>query len=174
MALLLPRDLCNDLASLRIPNSEGVKRKNLDSFHVTLHFIGDADLRTAENLLERVELPSFDLRLQGVGQLASKNGESTLTAFASQSDELMRIHEVVAHVLSPIGFRAEDRPYLPHISLARCSKAVPSLMIDEFLKANQSYGPAPVTIAAFGLFSSDFSGDEPIYRLERSFPLRRK
>ena len=89
-----------------------------------------------------------------------------------ENAELLQLHGIMARALSPIGFRPEDRRYSPHVTLARCKPEVPAAAIDRFLTEHHDYQSGDVSIREFALFSSVFAGEQPIYRVERSFSLK--
>src|SRR4051794_1059456 len=87
--------------------------------------------------LAAVIRPSFSLAIQGVGVFASTEGASVLWADVVRSEELMDLHQAIASSLAGLGFRPEERPYRPHVTIARCGGEVPSSVVDRFLVEHQ-------------------------------------
>ena len=73
-----------------------------------------------------------------------------------------------------VGLEPEDRPYSPHLSLARAPEPWPRLAVERFVAATrQAFGPAfPVTEGL--LIESQLGPGGPRYRVVRRFPLGRQ
>jgi len=84
----------------------------------------------------------------------------------------MELRTVVATALAGTGFSPETRPYNPHLTLARCDPGFPASVIEEFLRIHSRFELSAVPIMKFGLYSSTFVANVPVYRRERGFPLR--
>lgn len=94
-------------------------------YHITLQFLGDTPKEQIPALLEALKAIGgshvpFKLRLAEWGTFGSESAPRVL--WAGVSGELERLGELRRSVVSataPLGFRAEDRPYSPHVTLAR-------------------------------------------------------
>ncbi len=73
--------------------------------------------------------------------------------------------------MDAIGFRPEDRPYSPHITLARLDEPAPPEIIDRYLDENRGFVVPSVQIDRFILYSSRFVDNVPKYQEEETFPL---
>jgi len=143
--------------------------------HLTLHYLGEVDEDRAERMpdaLDGVVGRAFSLVIEGAGQFLSAGGASTLWAGVQESADLRNLHTVIARALAPEGFRRESRPYTPHIAVARCGPDVLPGVVSEFLIRHQNFSFPAMPVASFGLDSSVFVEDVPVYQCERSFPLR--
>jgi 2'-5' RNA ligase len=141
--------------------------------HVTLHYLGEADVEATATALETVAVSSFRIELEGVGRFISPNQITTLWVGVRKSAELQVLHTAIATALAGSGFRPESRDYTPHITLARCESTAPAEVTHDFLARNQKFSLPELPATAFGLFSSTFVGDTPVYRRERTIPLLR-
>src|SRR6186713_1702093 len=95
-----------------------------DRMHLTLRFIGAADeARLAElhrALEPPVETPPFTLSVEGTGAFPSKGPPRVLWAGLQEGrDHLLVLERELTARLSAIGIPPEDRPYSPHLTLAR-------------------------------------------------------
>jgi 2'-5' RNA ligase len=171
VAIDLPDDLRQELAALLPTTSPGVRLTSLDQMHVTLHYIGIGDSDRIASALCSLSEPRFSLSIQGVGRFHSADRSITLWAGIDENDDLRRLHASVAKVLSVVGFRPEERPYTPHVTLARCDPLQTASMIDDFLARHAHMALPAVSITKFGLYSSVFVDGVPVYRRERCFPL---
>lgn len=140
--------------------------------HLTVHFLGEAEVERVSSALATVVVPPFTQPFAGVGQFPSAGGSTTLWAGVLAAPGLLQLRSAVATALAPVGFRQEDRPYTPHLTLARCDPGFPTRVIEDYLTVNSRFSLPAVAITAFGLYSSTFVADIPVYRREREFALR--
>lgn len=94
-------------------------------YHITLKFLGV----TAPDRLEAVnrklsviasETASFTLSVGGPGTFGPAQSPSVLWAtVGGQLDKLEHLQEQVESALSMMGFSRENRPYRPHLTIAR-------------------------------------------------------
>jgi 2'-5' RNA ligase len=171
VALDLPAAATAALVRMQPLPMAGIRLVAPEQMHVTLHYVGEGDTDRLALALQRVALPAFALTLGGAGQFPSAGGAVTLWAGVRASPELLALHAAVAAALAGEGFRPEARPYTPHVTLARCEPGVPAEVVTGFLTRQVAFSMAAVPVAGFGLFSSTFVGDAPVYRCERAFPL---
>lgn len=169
VAIDLPAAVTAKLARNQPPPMAGVRLVEPGQMHLTLHFIGEADIGRMAAALQTVARPAFSLTLEGVGQFPPVGKAVTLWAGIRDNAELRELHMAVAVALAVEGYRPEARLYSPHITLARCKPEVPAGVVTEFLA--QAAFSLSVPVTAFGLYSSTLIGDAPVYRRERSFPL---
>ncbi|MBI3857192.1 MAG: RNA 2',3'-cyclic phosphodiesterase [Planctomycetes bacterium] len=172
VAIDLPAEATAHLLRLQPPATPGMRLSEPSQMHVTLHFLGESDVRRISVALATVDAPAFKQSFAGVGQFPSAGGSTTLWAGVHASFGLLKLHAAVAAALAGEGFRPESRPYTPHLTLARCDRGFPSRVIEEFTRTHSRFSLSEVPITAFGLFSSSLVADVPVYRRERGFPLR--
>jgi RNA 2',3'-cyclic 3'-phosphodiesterase len=139
--------------------------------HLTLHFLGEADLARVASALESVAVPSFPLEPEGVGVFRSPNGAVTLWAGVRMSTALLALRSAVASGLAPEGFRPESRPYQAHITLGRYEAGATEAVVHAFLERFPGLPRMSATVESFSLYSSSFVDQVPVYRRERSYPL---
>jgi 2'-5' RNA ligase len=171
VAVDLPSVAKTALVAIQPANASGVRLVALSQVHITLHFIGAAEVDRMANALAGLASPAFTLSIEGVGQFRSASGNVTLWAGISDSPGLLRLHADVGAALEVAGFQPETRPYTPHITLARCKLDAADSVADDFLSRHADFALASVPISAFGLYSSEFVGGAPVYRCEKAFPL---
>src|SRR6185295_15463691 len=134
------------------------------------HFIGEVEVDRMTSELGRAALAGISLELEGVGQFPSAGGTVTLWRGVRKSPGLTALHEGVAAVLRPTGFKREERSYSPHVTMARCEPEVARERIEETLAA--AFEPlVELPVTSFCLYSSRFSGGVPTYEVIRRFPL---
>jgi 2'-5' RNA ligase len=172
VAIDLPVEATAQLVRLQPPATPGMRVAEPGQMHLTLHFLGEADVERISAALATVDAPAFKQSFAGVGQFPSAGGTTTLWAGVEATFGLLKLRAEVAAALADVGFRPESRPYTPHLTLARCDHGFPSRVIEEFTSTHSGFSLSEVPITAFGLYSSSLVGDVPVYRREKEFPLR--
>lgn len=173
VAIELPSEVTEALQRFQPSARRGVRLISLDQMHLTLHFIGEADVEPCAAALATVPCPRFELVLEGTGRFPAARGGSTLWVGVRESSKLHELHQAIARALIPCGFTPETRRYSPHITLARCGPETPNPVIDEFMEAGRNLFISGIPVQGFVLFSSDFTpGRSPVYHRERKFPAR--
>jgi RNA 2',3'-cyclic 3'-phosphodiesterase len=169
IAVELPAAAARELARIRPPPADGVRLVEPHQMHVTLHFLGEADVDRVAAALASVRAAVAPLTLEGVGQFPSAGGAVTLWAGVRRSPALLGRHAAVAAALAGEGFRPEARAYTPHVTLARCEPGVARGVAAEFLARHAGFSLPDVPAEGFSLCSSEPAGGTPAYRVERSF-----
>lgn len=167
----LPAPLIEGLQRVQPASQAGVRVLGTDQLHLTLHFIGEADLDRIDGALRSRPLPAVSLGLDGVGQFASSGGSTTLWAGIRETPELLALHAEVAATLSTLGFRPEAKRFAPHITIARCESSVPAQVSADFVARHASLSTPAVPLTQVSVYSSEFVRDVPRYRRERSYPV---
>ena len=94
-----------------------------ERIHVTVRFIGEADEARAQNIRAALEptidAPVFDLTVEGVGAFPPRGAPRVFWAGLTDGrDDLLEVERVVSQRLASL-VPSEDRPYSPHLTLAR-------------------------------------------------------
>lgn len=171
VAIDLPAAVTAKLARQQPLPMDGIRLVEPSQMHLTLHYIGEADIERMALALQAVAVSAFSLTLEGVGRFPSAGNATILWAGVRENVELLGLHAAVAAALAITGYRPETRRYHPHITLARCKPLVPASVTAEFLARPAAFSLSEVPVVEFGLYSSTLFGDAPVYRRERSFPL---
>jgi 2'-5' RNA ligase len=120
-----------------------------------------------------VAVPPVSLAIEGIGQFPSAGGTVTLRAGVRKSLELLNLHAAIGAALAAEGFRREDRPYTPHVTLARLGPDVDSGVVERLLNQHAGFSRPAALVTEFRLYSSTFVGDVPNYRPGRAYRLMR-
>jgi 2'-5' RNA ligase len=92
-----------------------------ESLHVTLKFIGekpDARVQEIEAALKQVEGGAVPIALRGGGFFPTAKSARVFW-IGIESPSLAQLAEDVERALLPLGIAREERPYSPHLTLAR-------------------------------------------------------
>lgn len=112
------RRLCAAMDGLRRQTIQGdfTKRENL---HLTLAFLGEVpSLEPAWAAMSQIQAVSFALELAGLGRFQRPEGDIWWMG-VEESEPLLALQGQLCGALRGQGFRLEERPYRPHITLAR-------------------------------------------------------
>lgn len=186
--------VCDELrqraGQLQIPSDAAIRRTPADDFHVTLHFLGETDDATFERIgqdLSSIRSSVFTMILSGVGHFPpsntktinadGKSGHSSLPQVlwvgVQPCDALMALHVAVGRVLRSAGVSLEQRPYHPHLTIARVKSATLATVIavENFEQENVSF-EVPQRVNRFVLYSVSRNPlQKPRYVIEREYRL---
>lgn len=127
---------CDLIAELR-QLTGGFRWVAAEHLHWTLVFLGNVVNEQIADVCKLVAeaataIAPFEVGLSGVGAFPNMHRPRTLwIGCGSGHSELTQLHDLVDAVLEPLGFRREQRAFVPHLTIAR----------------NQKHGPAPRSLA---------------------------
>lgn len=168
------RDLERAVATVRTGASDELRWTSADGWHLTLAFLGRVDESHRADLLPRLERAAhrhapLTLSLEGAGHFGS---HVLFSQVAGDLAPLRALAGSVAAAARRAGIAVDERPYRPHVTLAR-SRGHTSLRLLAGLLAGHS-GPA-WPVPEFVLMESTPSGvagRPPTYTALAIFPLR--
>ena len=144
----------------------GARWQSEDQLHLTLRFVGNADRHQANDLagaLAAVRFAPFAISLSGLGQFERKGRTDTLWAAIQPHDALDQLHRKIDRACVAAGFLAEQRAYLPHITLARFGRDAGST--DGFLTYHSGLSSPPFLVDEFALFESHLTQNGAHYEM---------
>jgi 2'-5' RNA ligase len=118
------------------------------NLHLTLQFLGEQEdaVAIAEHLSSLSEVPSFDLGWGTPAWLPPRGRPRVFYVSLSQgAADLSRLAEAASRHLSALGLRPEDRPFTPHLTLARVR--------DDFRREARALAREPAAAPAHALAS---------------------
>lgn len=122
-----------------------------EKVHVTLRFLGETSDTQTQHLakdLHRIgaETAPFSLQLGGMGVFPNWRRLRVLwVGIEGESAALHRLQQAVEAAAQAAGFAAEDKPFAPHITLARMGKSARN---DEIRSIGEFLAQAAQTITA--------------------------
>ena len=132
-------DIADTMTSLALPD---VRTTTRPQWHVTLQFLGDADVDAVAGALRDLRVASGVVRLGGAGAFhGAKRGTVLWLGVREGADALAQAATAVAARLTPLGHEPEAREYHPHLTLARAKRAT------DFTSAIASIGDRSVGAA---------------------------
>jgi len=175
-----PPAACDDLSSqldglaVAKAHAGGINTRlaRRETWHVTLAFLGEvADARAplAADALERAAAgPPVTLRLAGGGRFG--RGTSTVLWVGVEGDGLDGLARRVRHELRKTRISYDDRPFRPHLTVARPGDKLDRAVIEDDRSVLAAYaGPSwPVTEV---LLMRSHLGPQPVYDRVAGYPL---
>lgn len=150
----------------------GARWQSDDHLHVTLRFIGEVERPAAEDIaatLGSVRHRSLDLHLGGVGCFERKGRIDNLWIGVRPEVEIRSLHLAVGRALERVGIAPERPAFVPHITIARFSKAeTPGTPLPI---ASLSPPPLAAHFDHFVLYESHMGRDGSSYEVVERYPL---
>lgn len=107
-------------SGLKLYQRCGGHRTRRENIHLTLAFLGPVEAGRMQSIIavaDQIKLPAFDLRFTRLGWWRQNQ-----VAWAAMDDMPRPLLDLVKQLqlgLSAVGFRFDERKYLPHITLLR-------------------------------------------------------
>jgi 2'-5' RNA ligase len=154
----------------------GARWQDDDQLHLTLRFVGAVERPVAEDVaaaLAAVVAPAPTIRLAGVGRFDGSRGGAALWVGAAPREPLAALHRKVDQACIRAGLAPEGRAYLPHVTLARLSRAVAAdAAVTRWLAAHASWTSEAFAPTHLVLYESDLGRDGGVYEAVARWPLQ--
>jgi len=143
----LPDALGAELVRAGPRTARGIRVVLQQDLHITLQFIGSANVDAVQAALAGIRASGFRLEIAVLGQFRMNGGRRILWAGVESSSGLLDLHRLVAEALAGTGFVPETRAYKPHVTLARTGRNVDPALIDRLIESgeNKRFGAFDVT-----------------------------
>lgn len=184
LAIRFPPEVQQSLAKLQeglrplLPQLNWVRQENI---HVTLKFFGYIPLAMVDQLHEALrevgpQITSFSLNIQGIGVFPHLRSPRVLWAGLTGSvDRLIDLHDQIQLLLEPFGFPIEEKPFHPHVTLARIKshwrEVGTALKAGGYLDSRAVV--SKLSIDRLVLYRSELSSSGPCYEALWNVPLSR-
>lgn len=140
------------------------------NWHVTLQFYGAVGAEAERCLIEQLQKIQIEPFKLGLGAVGSFESSGILYVAVTAGPELERMQRQVTALSSGCGFLPEERPYRPHVTIARRrgrSGAVLPLVPREFTSAVVAL--ASFEVRGMHLYESKTGGSGAVYQAIASF-----
>jgi 2'-5' RNA ligase len=180
VAIEIPEPVCREVkrrvAGLRdrLPRARWVDPEVL---HLTLLFLGEVAAERVEGLATALRaafapVPPLGLRLRGAGTFPPGRPARVAWVGVEGPAELAALQAgAVAAAVTSAGHQPEERPYRPHITLARCQAPWPRAAVEKFVSALPGEIGPPFTAHRGVLIESKLSPRGARYREVAELPL---
>ena len=143
-----------------------------EQIHLTLAFLGEVEEEKLELLfrgLGRIEAEPFTFRLTGPGCFPRSGKPRVLWYGVERLLSLERLAQRIRNAVTACGIELEERPFSPHITLARVKGAAPDAVKSFVDHPGTTRFPA-VTVRQFVLFQSILSRQGALHQPLKVFP----
>jgi 2'-5' RNA ligase len=184
-AVPLPPDAVAGCAALidevrRGPLGKVPRWVHVPNLHLTVRFLGDTAADRVEEVADAVAAaldgaPAFDVVLAGAGSFPDERKPRTLwLGIERGTPELGALATRVGEAVVPLGWPPDDRPYRPHLTVARLDAAprADGLAIAEALRAAAGGWRVAFRAERVVLYRSHLGGGPPRHEALREVALR--
>lgn len=148
-----------------------------DDYHITLKFIGECNVTKIPQICKQLEhivkhQNNFMLNLEDLH--CFNNTESSKILWVGVQGDLEDLHKLqkrVDQAMEQIGFPLEQRPYRPHISIARNSLEgiISDQTLNSLVSTHQIKEGTMWTVTEIALYQTHL-GQSPSYEIIATFP----
>lgn len=172
IGIFLPDSIQLNLLSM-LPDDVRLRPARPGQLHLTLHFLGELSEESIVDLrqsLKELQSASFKLVLAGTGLFQQDGGHrGVLWAGILPCEPLRQLHGTVSAVIQNHGLPLENRPWAPHITLARYSSGPPE-HLERFLNQGTALN-TEFEVREFHLVQSQPGPKSSVYTSRAVFPL---
>lgn len=139
-------------ATLRALEAVGgpIKVVGTDKLHVTLKFLGDTPSERMAEIRQHIAAIAarqsrFRLTVERIGAFPHVQRPSVIWAGCFPAEPLVSLASQLEDAMEPLGFPREQRPFQPHLTLARVKGRPPAALFDLLRhEATTSFGTAEI------------------------------
>ncbi|QEM68326.1 RNA 2',3'-cyclic phosphodiesterase [Geobacter sp. FeAm09] len=172
IAIELPAEIKRQLEKMDMRMS-GCRWVPAEQIHLTLAFLGEVDGVTLKRLtgaLAAIRAPGFTLRFSGTGCFPDRRRPRILWAGLEPQPKLDALVSLVREAVLACAIPQEERPFSPHITLARLKLPAPR-EVEAFLMGNRALELPPADVREFVLFESSLTSRGAVHTPVKAFPL---
>jgi 2'-5' RNA ligase len=152
-----------------------VRWSPIDNLHITTKFIGEfPEERLPELKAAVAAMPKpapFRLSVQGLGWFPNPHSPRVFLAGVRAPSALGEIASNLNLALEPLGVANENRPYQPHLTLARIPTPGNLLPLKQFVASLPSTDFGSMDVARILLYLSKPAAGGSVYSVIEEFPL---
>jgi RNA 2',3'-cyclic 3'-phosphodiesterase len=148
-----------------------------ENLHLTLKFVGETTEEQAaqiSNVLSGFALsqPLVSFILSGLGYFKNRKMPRVLFIGIQGGEALQQMAISIENILIPLGIEKDERPFNPHLTLARIKHLNNKRQFYQAVEAHQFYSSAPVIIKEIIFFQSHLTPSGPEYRELEKYSLK--
>jgi 2'-5' RNA ligase len=148
-----------------------VKWVRPEQVHFTLKFLGEVDDELTPEVCNRVTevargVAPFHLHVQGVGAFPRRSRPRTIWLGAAEGEQQMVVlHGAIDKALLPMGFRREQRHFVPHLTVGRLRSGSPQVdALAALLERNVDYHGGTMPVQELVVMASFLDRSGPTYQ----------
>lgn len=151
-----------------------------EGIHLTLKFLGETLAERIPALEAALEpaltgLPGTRVRLGDMGSFGGRSPRVVWVGLQNGLAALAALQSAVEKALAPLGFAPEERPFRPHLTLARVPpglRPAERRKLAEVLRSAPGVEPVIIPVTEVSLMESRLTAEGALYQRLRAFPLR--
>ena len=160
IAIPLPKGIKQQLLDLQQP-IDGMRWQPQEQMHLTLKFVGEVDKTTASELqeeLDKIDHTEFSITIAGIGYFPEGKQPKVVWAGIKKNVVLEKLHQKVEDHCETIGIAPENRPYKPHVTIARI-KSTSKRAVTSFINKHKKFTLSEIPVNEFVLYESKLHPD---------------
>lgn len=157
------------LMDLLRPFAGDVKWVASENLHWTLQFLGDVDQDHIAEICSGIttavaQFEPFTLDARGAGAFPANDRPRTLWLGTGEGRETMvAVQASIQKRLATIGYRGEQRRYVPHLTLGRAGRDKPSRELSDQLSRLAEFDAGSMLVDEIAVYSSTLRREGPFY-----------
>jgi 2'-5' RNA ligase len=176
IAIELPQNVKDGLAVLRSELEKAehtfVKWVAPEGIHLTLKFLGNIPFKQIAQITKAMEeatqgVSPFHLEISGLGAFPNLKQPRVLwVGISGEVDKLSSLQQNIDSALASFGFVEEERPFVPHLTLARIRQGASPLerkTFGELLMSSSFETRYPLVVDSISLMKSQLTPEGAIY-----------
>lgn len=163
IAIELPESIHKALAVVQSEYKEtgaDIRLVKPDNIHLTLKFLGDipeAEVEKVEEVLKTVcgRYEPFEIGVCRTGIFPPKGSPRVLWAGLRNNNHLTDLQRDIEDGLADIGFKKENRRFIPHLTIGRFRSSRRKEAVDEIIRSHENDGFGEMTARSVCLMKSE-------------------
>ena len=159
----------------RLKNQVGIKWVRPELIHLTLKFLGDVEETRAEEIDQTLESvcmghKSFELEFSTVGSFG-RPPKVLWLGIEKAISELEKLIQDIEQAFEELGFEKEQRPFSPHLTIARVKERRPDRQLLEIIDGFGKIDANAIKVDSVCFYKSQLTSDGPVYTLLKRIEL---
>jgi 2'-5' RNA ligase len=153
-----------------------VKWVSSENIHITLKFLGDTEESLLSAIQERLSKKLFNykpfcIRISGAGSFPPGKHPRVIWVGIDESSALKTLHGEVESGMRELGYAAEERPFLAHITVGRVKSGRRLSDVAKKLAESREIEIGNFEVKSIKLMKSELGRGGPVYTCLAEIPL---
>ena len=148
-----------------------------DNMHLTLKFLGNVDAERVSEIARvldpiAVKNHRFSMGFRGLGAFPTER-QPRIVWIGVQAGRrnVMSLAGEIEQALTPLGFPPEDRPFHPHLTLARVKSMRDAHALMDIIRSHHDADLGETEVDHLALYQSTLMPEGPVYKALHTWPL---